>query len=132
LPIGGAMIMLTHWVVKETRDPNATRLDIARVVTFSGFLTLTTLALISGNKDGWSNAFVRAELVVGIVLLGCFLLVESRQTQPMVDLSFFRRPTYVGANIAGLAYAVSFLTMLTYLPVYFQNVMGKSAMESGF
>jgi Major Facilitator Superfamily len=65
-------------------------------------------------------------------LLECFLVVERRQAQPMVDLGFFRLPTYVGANIAGLAYAVSFLTMLTYLPLYFQNVMGKTAMDSGF
>jgi hypothetical protein len=49
----------------------------------------------------------------------------------MIDLRFFRYPTYVGANIAGLSYGMAFLTMLTYLPLYFQNGMGHSPLIAG-
>jgi predicted MFS family arabinose efflux permease len=49
----------------------------------------------------------------------------------MLDLRFFRRPTYIGANIAGLAYAAALLTMLTYLPLYFQGVLGFDPQAAG-
>ena len=52
LPVGIAMIALTLYAVKESKDPHAMRVDTAGVLTFSGFLGLLTLALISGTADG--------------------------------------------------------------------------------
>ena len=49
----------------------------------------------------------------------------------MLDLSFFRNPTYVGANIAGLSFAACLLTMLTFLPIYFQGGLGVGAQAAG-
>ncbi|MFK4448277.1 EmrB/QacA subfamily drug resistance transporter [Caballeronia udeis] len=131
LPVGIAMIALTLFAVEDSKDPQAKRLDIAGVATFSGFLILLTLALISGNRAGWSNSLILGEFIGAGALLAAFLAVETRQPRPMVDLYFFKRPTYVGANIAGLAYGMAFLTMLTYLPLYFQNGMGHTPLASG-
>ena len=131
VPVGAAMVLLTIFAVEDSKDPHAKRLDIAGVGTFSGFLTLLTLALISGNRAGWSSALIVAELIGAALLFAGFLAVERRQARPMVDLRFFRRSTYVGANIAGLAYAMTFLTMLTYLPLYFQNGMGRTPLAAG-
>ena len=49
----------------------------------------------------------------------------------MLDLSFFRNPTFVGANLAGLAFATCLLTMLTYIPIYFQGGLGYTAQAAG-
>jgi EmrB/QacA subfamily drug resistance transporter len=131
LPVGLSMIALTLYAVEDSKDPQAKRLDIAGVTTFSGFLILLTLALISGNRAGWSNAVILAEFIGAAVLFAAFLTVETLQGRPMVDLRFFCRPTYLGANIAGLAYGMAFLTMLTYLPMYFQNGMGHTPLDAG-
>lgn len=42
-------------------------------------------------------------------------IVEIMQKRPMVDLRYFLRPTFFGTSMAGISYAVAFLTMLTYL-----------------
>jgi EmrB/QacA subfamily drug resistance transporter len=131
LPIGTAMVVLTLLAVEDSKDPHAERLDIAGVVTFSGSLALLTLALISGNRAGWASEPILAEFLGAAALFAGFLAVERRQARPMVDLRFFQRATYIGANIAGLAYALTFLTMLTYLPLYFQNGMGHSPLAAG-
>jgi hypothetical protein len=131
LPIGIAMIALTLFAIEDSKDPQANRLDLAGVVTFSGFLVLLTLALISGNREGWSSSRIMAEFIGAAALFIGFLGVETRQIQPMIDLRFFRHSTYVGANIAGLAYGMAFLTMLTYLPLYFQNGMGHGPLAAG-
>jgi predicted MFS family arabinose efflux permease len=42
----------------------------------------------------------------------------------MLDFTFFRKPTYLGANIAQFALSAGQLTMLTYMPIYFQSALG--------
>jgi EmrB/QacA subfamily drug resistance transporter len=121
IPVGVVMIALTLYAVDESRDPDATRIDILGVVTFTSFLFLITLALITGNRRGWSDTRILIEFALAAVLFALFITVELMQRRPMLDLSFFLRPTYIGSSIAGLALAASLLTMLTYLPMYFQT-----------
>lgn len=131
VPVGIAMILLAALTLSETRDLDAGRIDVAGFVTFSSALFLVTLALISGNRDGWSRPTILAEFSGAVVLFLAFLWVESVQQRPMLDLRFFRSSTYIGANIAGVTYAAALLTMLTYLPLYFQSALGLDAQTAG-
>jgi predicted MFS family arabinose efflux permease len=131
LPIGAIMIVMTAFVIRDSKDPGATRVDIPGVLTFSIFLFLTTLALISGNHDGWARPHILIEIVGALIFLGLFVAVEMRQTRPMLDFSFFRRPTYLGANIAQLAFAAGLLTMLAFMPIYFQSGLGLPPRTAG-
>ena len=118
-------------VVEDSRDPGAVRFDLAGVASFSAFLFLTTLALISGNHDGWSSPHILAEGLGALIFLAIFAVVEKRQARPMVDFAFFRRPTYLGANIAQFSFAAGLLTMLTFMPIYFQHALGLSPRAAG-
>src|SRR6201994_1613514 len=131
LPIGALTIALVAVVVEDSRDPGAVRFDLAGVATFSAFLFLTTLALISGNHDGWASPHIIAELGGAAVFLVAFTMVEKRQARPMVDFSFFRRPTYLGANIAQFTFAAGLLTMLTFTPIFFQHALAMSPRGAG-
>lgn len=131
LPIGAAIIALTLFAVEESKDPAASRIDLMGVVSFSGFLGLLTWALISGNREGWSNHAVLWRAGIAVLLLIAFLIVERRESRPMVDLAYFKERTFLGANIAGVTYPVTFLTMLTYLPFFFQNALHQTPLAAG-
>src|SRR3984893_5811990 len=126
LPIGAVSIATIAAVIDESRDPGAVRFDLPGVLTFSAFLFLTTLGLISGNHDGWTSPHILIEGVGAVIFFLLFIVVEKLQARPMVDFSFFRRPTYLGANIAQFAFAAGLLTMLTFMPIYFQHALGLS------
>src|ERR687896_2119972 len=49
VPIGVAAIAVTYWKLRESRDPNATRIDWGGLVTFSTALFVLVLALVRGN-----------------------------------------------------------------------------------
>lgn len=132
LPVGVIMIALTMYAVTDSRSPGAAPVDIPGLITFAGALFLVTLALISGNREGWTHPSILAEFFVAIVLFSAFLTIEARSRHPMLELSFFKNPTYIGANVAGLAYAACLLTMLTYLPLYFQGGLGVEPQTAGF
>ncbi len=131
LPIGALTTALVAVVIEDSRDPGAVRFDLAGVATFSAFLFLATLALISGNHDGWSSPHILAEGFCAALFLAIFIIVEKRQARPMVDFSFFRQPTYLGANIAQFTFAAGLLSMLTFMPIYFQHALGFSPRAAG-
>lgn len=130
-PIGLALILLVLRFVPESVDPAADHLDIPGFVLFSSSVFALTLALISGNTHGWSSSLVVIAFGCAVALLAGFVVAEARQRRPMVDLHLFRRSTFVGANIAALAFAATLLTMLTYLPIYFQGALGCAPLRAG-
>ena len=65
-------------------------------------LTALVLALVEGNTWGWGSAQVIALFAVAAVALAAFAVIERRVTAPMVDFSFFRSRTFVGANLVGV------------------------------
>src|ERR1700761_8664338 len=131
LPVGVLTLALVAAIVTDSRDPDAVRFDLPGVLTFSAFLFLTTLGLISGNHDGWTSPHILIEGFGALVFFLLFIVVEKRQARPMVDFSFFRRPTYLGANIAQFSFAAGLLTMLTFMPIYFQHALGLSPRTAG-
>ncbi|MFK3971811.1 MFS transporter [Pseudomonas sp. NPDC087358] len=131
IPIGVVMVATVLKTLDESSDPDARKLDILGAVTFSSSLFLVTLALISGNHEGWGSLPVIVEFAASAVLFIVFLLAEIYQKRPMLDLSFFRSSTYVGASIATLVFAGALLTMLSYLPIFFQSGLGYSPQGAG-
>src|SRR5262249_17971109 len=58
IPIGVAATAMTVAKVAESRDPNATRIDYAGLVTFSAGLFSLVLALLRGNDKGWGSTYI--------------------------------------------------------------------------
>lgn len=131
IAIGTGVIPLAVYAVPGSTRPDANHVDVPGFVLFSGGVFALTLALISGNGRGWSSAPVLLAFGVATLLLAGFVVAEARQRRPMVDLHFFGRPTFLGANIAALAFAATLLTMLTYLPIYFQAALGSGPLKAG-
>ncbi|KAA0069985.1 DHA2 family efflux MFS transporter permease subunit [Tardiphaga sp. P9-11] len=131
VPVGVLMIGLSIYAVDESRDPDSATIDIAGSTTLALALFMLTFVLISGNHRGWTDGLLIGSLAASLAFFVSFVVVEAKQRRPMLDLRFFRQPIYIGANIAGLAYAASLLTMLTYIPLYFQGGMGASPISAG-
>ena len=131
LPIGAALIALIIRVIESSRDPDAMQLDLPGVACFGGGLFLTTLALIEGNRRGWTDPWILGEGVGAVILFVLFILVERKQARPMLDLSYFRKPTYIGANLAQFSFSAGMLTMLTFIPIFLQSGLGYASASSG-
>ncbi len=131
VPIGVAAVALTLTQVAESTDPDATGVDWIGLVTFSGSLFLLVYALIEGNEAGWGSTKIVAMLCASAALLVAFVVAESRQQRPMLDLSLFRRPAFTGASIVAFALSSSMFAMFLYLTLYIQDVLGYDALQAG-
>jgi EmrB/QacA subfamily drug resistance transporter len=131
VPIGIIAVFVTVTQVADSRDPNATGVDWAGLVTFSGSLFMLVFALVQGNEKGWGSTEILALLIGAAVLLVAFVLFEYLQSRPMLDLSLFRRPAFAGANIVAFAISASYFAMFLYLTLYIQDVLGFSPLQAG-
>src|SRR5436190_17237588 len=103
VPIGAAAVAITYWKVAESRDPNATRVDWAGLVSFSTALFMLVLALVRGNDEGWGSPLILSMFGGAALLLAAFAVIERRVAEPMLPLSLFRRRAFTGVQLAAFA-----------------------------
>src|SRR5215204_1493098 len=106
VPIGIGAIAVTYLKLRESRDPNATRVDWAGVATFSASLFVLVLALVRGNDEGWGSTMIVSLFAGAAVLMGAFLAIERRVAEPMLPLGLFKRPAFTGVQLAAFAVSV--------------------------
>ena len=131
VPVGLAAIAITLLRVAESRDPAAQRPDWLGFGAFSGGLAALVYGLIKSSSDGWGSELVVACMVASALLLVAFLAIEARRREPMFDLGLLRKPTFVGGLTSAFAISASLFSLLTFIVLYFQNVLGYSAIGTG-
>jgi EmrB/QacA subfamily drug resistance transporter len=131
VPIGLAAIAITYTKLRETRDPNASRIDWAGLVTFSTALLLLVLGLLRGNDEGWGSTLILSLLGGAGALMALFLAIETRVKEPMLPLHLFRKPAFTGVQLAALAVSSSMFALFLYLTFYLQGYLGHEPLEAG-
>jgi EmrB/QacA subfamily drug resistance transporter len=131
IPIGVAAVALAARQLHESSDPEHSRLDPLGLVTLTVGLLALILALIEGNRHGWTSGLIVALLAAGAVFLALFVASQARSGTTMIDLSLFKRPAFVGAQTTAFAISASMFAMFLYLTLYLQNVLGLSALSTG-
>ena len=131
VPIGLLAIAVTFARLRESRDPNATRVDWPGLVTFSSGLVMLVLALLRGNDDGWGSATILALFGGAAAMLAAFTVVERRVAEPMLPLGLFRSRAFTGVQLAAFAVSASLFALFLYLTLYLQNYLGYSPLQAG-
>ena len=93
-------------------------------------LALLVYAVVNAVNVGWGATRTRL-LVAAVVLLIAFVLIESRQREPLMPFSIFRLRTLRGANIVGLLIGMSLFSMFFFISLYLQDVLGYSPIKTG-
>jgi EmrB/QacA subfamily drug resistance transporter len=131
VPIGLGAIAITYTKLRESRDPNATRIDWAGVGTFSAALFMLVLALVRGNDEGWGSTLIVSLFAGAAVLLAAFFVIERRVSEPMLPLELFKRPSFTGVQLAAFAVSASMFALFLYITLYLQNYLGLSPFQAG-
>jgi EmrB/QacA subfamily drug resistance transporter len=130
-PIGIAAVIISVLKVAESRAPHASGPDWAGFSLFTVALSSLVYGLIESNQRSFTNPLVLGCFAAAAVLLVAFVAVELRTTAPMFDLSLFRLPTFSGGSVAAFGLSASIFSMLLYLVLYIQDILGYSALATG-
>jgi EmrB/QacA subfamily drug resistance transporter len=132
VPIGVFAIFAARIVIQETRDTSENqRLDLPGLATSGSGLFALTYALIEANTKGWTSAEILSLFSVSVVAFAAFVLLEQRQSTPMLDLSLFRDRTFTGANLTMLLVALSMFGVFFFVSLFVQGILGYSPVQAG-
>ncbi len=107
------------------------RLDLPGALSVTAGLTVLVYGIICTETKAWSSPSVWGSLLAGAVLLGLFVLIESRVAHPLVPLAILRRRTLATANVLVIAMGAASFAMWFILSLYFQQVLHYSAQTAG-
>ncbi|MDX6409171.1 MAG: hypothetical protein QOE13_2242 [Gaiellaceae bacterium] len=132
VPVGVLGVVAARVFIDETKDTSREQnLDLPGLVTSALGLFALTYGLIETNDHAWTSTRVLTLFAIALVALAAFVLLESRQRLPMLDLSLFRNPTFAGANAAMLLVGLAMFGIFFYNSLFLQGVLGFSAIETG-
>ncbi len=147
VPIGILAIILAWLLVPRLRAHDQHELDVGGVLLVAGGLAGLIFGLVEGERYNWGrissilkfNIFglhaglwsIPSVLFYGVVLLIAFYVWERRQPEPLLPLGLFSDRNFsIGSFTQG---AINFGVLGLFLTgiVYFQSVLGFSAVKSG-
>ncbi|MFD0316988.1 MFS transporter [Streptomyces flavalbus] len=131
VPMAVIGIAACLFLLPETKDPAAPRVDpVSTALTTAGLGTLV-YAIIEAPGRGWGDAHVLVPLAGAALLLGALVRRERRTARPVRDLALLGDRGFL-LN-AGTATLVTFVLagLLFLLPPYLQAVLGHDAFGTG-
>jgi EmrB/QacA subfamily drug resistance transporter len=132
IPLGLAGAIWGALILHELAKPDTQRgLDLLGTSVFLTGLTGLVYGVSKGGLSGWTDPIVIVSLVVAVVLLPAFVLIESRATAPMLDLSIFQNRMFSAATGAAFINGLSRFALLFIFVFYFQGVEGDDPITAG-
>lgn len=118
-----------------TRAPRSPRrgapLDPAGQITAVVALAALTFGVIEGGEAGFGRPLVLGCLLLAAVAMAAFVAAEARVAHPMVPLGLFRSRVVTVCVAIGFAANVGFYGVIFVLSLFFQRVLGQSAVAAG-
>jgi EmrB/QacA subfamily drug resistance transporter len=133
VPIGVLAFAATLIRVREAPRTPAVRPDWLGFVTLASGMFAGVYGLIRGNADGWSSPLILAAFCCCAVSLAAFGVAEhwQRDRQPMLPPGLFRNPALAGASLGALVISATIFSVLLYITLYLQDILGYSAFATG-
>jgi predicted MFS family arabinose efflux permease len=126
-----AAALAPRTLIESRREEAGGTFDIPGAVTVTAGLALLVYAVVDAVNVGWGSTRTIACLAGAVLLLIAFVVIELRESDPLMPFSIFRLRTLRGANIVGLLIGMSLFSMFFFISLYLQNVMGYSPIKTG-
>jgi len=130
LPIALGVVLVAWRHVPETRDAEASGVDIAGGALVTCGLVGLTFGLIEGPARGWRPVSVIA-VAAGVALLAAFVFWERRTSSPMMSPDLFASRQFTFTNVVTFVIYGALGGLLFLLPMELQQVAGYTPLRAG-
>jgi EmrB/QacA subfamily drug resistance transporter len=131
LPIVIFGLVAGVFLIPDSKDPSAPRLDpVGAVLSIVG-LALVLFAIIEAPRNGWTDPVTIVGFLVGAAVLATFAWWELHSSHPMLDFNFFRNPRFSAASTAITLTFFAMFGSLFLFSQYLQFVLGYTPLQTG-
>ncbi|HEY4367619.1 MAG TPA: DHA2 family efflux MFS transporter permease subunit [Steroidobacteraceae bacterium] len=131
VPLAAITIWLAFVAVPESKDANAQGIDWRGALLVATGLGVLSFGLTAASERGLGDPRIIVAIVVGIALLGAFLVAEHRARAPMMPLDLYRSGDFSGTNLLTLLLYFAMGGVFFILPFELIRLNGYSATAAG-
>ncbi len=131
VPIAAVGLLCAVPLVPDSRNPAASRPDLAGALLSIAGLALVLWSLIEAPVRGWSSALVIGAGLGGLAVLAAFAAWERASSHPMLNLDFFRRRQFSAAISSVGLVTFGLFGALFVLTQYLQFDLGYTPLQAG-
>jgi EmrB/QacA subfamily drug resistance transporter len=131
VPVVAVALILTGIFVPESRAERPRRLDGPGQLLLTLVVGGSVAVLIEGPHIGWGSPAAITGYVLVALTAAAFGWVESRRTEPLVDLRLFRRRPFIAAVVGAVAVFVALSATLLLNTFYLQHARGMTPAAAG-
>jgi DHA2 family methylenomycin A resistance protein-like MFS transporter len=124
--LAGGLALLPEGPVARSARP-----DLPGQALGTAALAAIVFALIEGGRSGFGSAAMLTAGAVALAALAGFICVERRSRRPLLDLGWFRRAEFSGANAGSALMNLGTLGALFAIGLYLQQDRGLSPLAAG-
>jgi EmrB/QacA subfamily drug resistance transporter len=133
LPFG----VIALWFIASRMPPLRPRKPVERlnlvsaVLLVAGLVPLVLALELDKTRHPWGGVVTLSLAAAALVLLTAFVLIATREKNPVLDLGLFRNRVFSTANISLFLFGAAFLSLVIFLPLFMTGVLGVSATRAG-
>lgn len=131
LPISLFLLVLGWRFLPRLRLDRKRPFDLAGTAALLFGLPFALLALVEGDKWGWTSPWIIGSGLLGLAVLTVFVLIERRHATPVLDFSLFKSRIFSGAVLSALGNYISLFIPLILLPFCLTEGLGGSTATAG-
>jgi MFS family permease len=129
-----ALISLTEFAFIKLQDvKHPARIDWIGAALLVAGMGLVVLGLQESHAWGWGSVATIGSIVVGLVILGLFVLFERRAKSPLIAIqAFVNNRAFAVDNVLVLLLFFTWLAVFFFGSIYFQVSVGQEPTQAGF
>jgi DHA2 family multidrug resistance protein len=135
VPVGLVGLFATLVIQREYKTERARSFDVVGFISSAVFLGALLLALSDGNASwntgGWSSPFIVSCFFISAIALVVFLFTELTVEHPLIELKLLRNFNFGVTNAILFIFGLGMFGSTFLLPLYLQNSLGYTALQSG-
>ena len=128
---GGAMLLAFAIIPKDTDRVAGRKFDLPGALTATVGATLLVFTLVQGPESGWTSPTILISAAIAVAVLAVFIAIEGRGRDPLMPLRLFRNRNLSTGTVVVFVFMGTFGALPYFFTIYFQNVLGYSAVQSG-
>ena len=132
LPIGIVTLILAAWLVEENQGLGLSQgVDVLGALIVTAALMLGVYSVITAADAGWASLHTVGFGGAALVLLGAFVVLEWRLSNPIMPLRIMSVRSLTGASVARALVFAGMFTNFFIGALYLQNIKGFNALQTG-
>jgi EmrB/QacA subfamily drug resistance transporter len=132
LPIGLIAVVAAVRVLPTVARQRTESLDFLGLALMATGLPLITYGLAEiGSTGGFTSVKVIVPILLGLVLVGAFVLHALHVPKPLLNVRLYRKPTFSSASVAMFCVGAALFGGMILLPLYWQTVRHEDVVVTG-